>query len=254
MHPDVYLELFEDEMGLDTMGLSWMYPQLIETIQRRTFPVFSELFPCIYPYVLDPKDTTNRIPDKFSGNSAEFRIEDPVLDDFGLKVLSFRQLYPVYEKSEYEHGYNNAYLAGVGAYNGSFDDMLIGNIAAETNSMFRGTLGLNPICKLKGPRLLSIKHFTDYAPYLVELIITYPNVSSMQETFKRYFLNLAKFDVGIYLYAKLKYMQDVVTPAGNVDLKISEWESYPRDKEDYIRELRTLSFPDRVESIYFLAV
>jgi hypothetical protein len=67
-------------------------------------------------------------------------------------------------------------------------------------------------------------------------------------------MNLAKYDVGIYLHNKLKYAEDVVTPAGNLNLKISDWESYSNQKEDYIKELLQLSFPDRVMKNYFMAI
>lgn len=255
MHPDVYLELFEDEMGLDTMGLTSFYPALIETIQKKTLPVFSELFPCVYPYLLDPNDMANRIPDAYAGSSVEYRINDPMLDSFGLKVLSYKHMYPAYKKDEYEKGYQGQYLGGIYGYGGNMlDDMLIGNIQGSINSKYREVLGMNPVCKLKGTKLLELKHFADFNPYIVELIITYPNVNSIQETFKRYFLNLAKFEVGIYLYNKLKYMEDIVTPAGNVNLRISDWEGYPRERDDYITQLRELTFPDRVDGIYYLSI
>lgn len=254
MNPDVYLELFEDEMGLDTMGLTMYYPQLIETIQKRTLPVFSELFPCIYPYIMDPRDNSKKIPDKYGGSTIEFRIEDHVLDDFGLKVMGHGQFYPAYEKKEYDSGYNTMYLGGMQSYGNSFETILLGSIENSTRSVMRQAIGMNPVCELKGPKLLALKHLPDFSPYIIELLVTYPGVNSIQETFKRYFLNLAKFDVGIFLYAKLKYVEDVITPAGNLNLKISDWESYPRDKEDYIKELRSISFPDRVLNSYFTAI
>lgn len=254
MHPDVYIELFEDEMGLDTMGLTNLYPDLVEVIQKRTLPVFSEMFPCVYPYLLDPSDKSKRIADEYGGNVNEYRIEDPVLESYVLKVISYQKLYPAYKKDPYAHGYNNMYIGGMGDTGMNYDDILLGTVISSTRSTIRQAVGMNPTCKLKGSNVLAIKNFADFAPYIVELIVTYPNINSIAETYKRFFMNLAKYDVGIYLYQKMKYVEDVVTPAGNLNLKISDWESFPREKEDYIKELLTLSFPDRVMDNYFMAI
>ena len=64
-------------------------------------------------------------------------------------------------------------------------------------------------------------------------------------------MDLAKFDVKNRLWVELRYIQDIVTPSGNLDLKINDWESAEKDREDYLRELRTRTFPDRVMDKYF---
>jgi hypothetical protein len=42
-----------------------------------------------------------------------------------------------------------------------------------------------------------------------------------------------------------------VTPAGNLDLKIDDWDGASREREDYLKELRTRAFSDRVNVRYF---
>lgn len=250
MHPSVYLELFEDEMGLDTMGLTHLYPTLVKLIQKRTIPIFSEMFPCRYPYVLDPSDNTKKVADIYGGGAVEYILEDSVLKSYNMKIISFGQIHPAYKKEPYSPTYNNMYIGGNMA-SLSFDDIMIGAVAEATNSIMRQQIAMSPILKLKGNNVLSIKNMPDFHPYIIELYVTYPNINSISLTFKRYFMNLAKYDVGIYLYNKLKYMEDVVTPAGNLNLKIADWEGYSKDKEDYIKELLQISFPDRVMDLYF---
>ena len=62
---------------------------------------------------------------------------------------------------------------------------------------------------------------------------------------------LAKLDCKIYLWNQLKYLENIVTPVGNMDLKVSDWENADRERDDYLKELRTKSFPDRVLDKYF---
>ena len=183
MHPDVYIELFEDEMGLDTMGLTHLYPALIQLIQKRTFPVFSEMFPCLYPYILDPDDKVKRIADVYGNNENEYRIEDHILESYGLKILSFSKTYPAHKKDPYASTYNNMYLGGIMDTGISYDDILIGSVIASTRSTLRQSMGMNPVFSLKGS-VMGIKNFADFAPYIIELITTYPNINSISETYK----------------------------------------------------------------------
>lgn len=64
-------------------------------------------------------------------------------------------------------------------------------------------------------------------------------------------MTLAKYDIKIYLWNQLKYMQDIVTPSGNLNLQISDWEGAEREREDYLKEFRQRAFPDRFVTKYF---
>ena len=48
----------------------------------------------------------------------------------------------------------------------------------------------------------------------------------------------------------MRYLESVVTPAGNLDLKFN-WDNAEQEREDFIKELRTRAFPDRVQTRYF---
>ena len=108
--------------------------------------------------------------------------------------------------------------------------------------------------ELRGPRILYLKNYAIQGTVEVTLKTRWPNIVSIPEEYHNDFIRLAKLDCEIYAWQNLKYLESVVTPAGNLDLKISSWESAEQEREDFLKELRTRSFPDRVGSMYFQLV
>lgn len=65
------------------------------------------------------------------------------------------------------------------------------------------------------------------------------------------FRTLCKLDIKTWLWTQLKFVQDVVTPNGNLDLRISDWESAERDRDEFLRNLKNQSLADRVGPSFF---
>ena len=86
----------------------------------------------------------------------------------------------------------------------------------------------------------------------VKFRVQFPNIASIPEDYRETFIQLAIYDIKIKLYNELKYIEDIVTPAGNLNLRVSDWDSAERDRVEFLRELRTKSFPDRLRDDYFV--
>jgi hypothetical protein len=247
MNPNVYLELFEDEMGLDTLGLEYLYPELVKLIQRRTLPDFYQHFWCFYPYEFDVRDKSKMIPSRFATNTAEYRVVDETVDSFKMEIIDVHLDKSAIEKNEYDHTQNRTgYINNLIEWGGSFDDVLLGSLAADTMSTQRYMVGLAPVVKLMGDKVLSVKNIPSGMNHLVTLTVVIPSIIPIRMIYKRQFIALAKLDVQTWLWNRLKYMQDIVTPAGNIDLKISDWESSANDRESFLKELRQISYADRM--------
>ena len=108
--------------------------------------------------------------------------------------------------------------------------------------------------RLIGDRILWLRNYAFGGTVELECKIPWPNLVAVPPEFYSEFMYLAKLDCKIYLWNQLKYLENIVTPVGNMDLKVSDWENADRERDDYLKELRTKSFPDRVLDKYFRLV
>jgi len=134
------------------------------------------------------------------------------------------------------------------------ETMLLGAENTYLETLTRASIPFKRRHQLRGAQNLYLQIYPTMG--IVEVVIktSFPNLSSIPEEFKETLMDLAKLDVKIKLYNELKYLEDVVTPSGNLNLKISDWDSAERDRTDFIKDLRIRSFPDRIGSGYFTIV
>ena len=68
-------------------------------------------------------------------------------------------------------------------------------------------------------------------------------------------MQLAIYDVKIKLWNELRYLEDIPLPVGgNLNLRINDWEGAFNERNDFIRDLRSKSLPDRVGTGWFHVV
>jgi hypothetical protein len=255
MNADVYNEIFENKLGLDVMGLEHLYPELILRIKETTFPTFSSFIPCIYPYLFDTRDKNVTIGREFMSNIIQIRIVDDAIKQMNLSILGCKNIKPVtIKENAYDNKFSSRTSALLMASNYNVYDILVGSSMQATNSEVRQMLGAATTVQLKGSDILEIKNPYTGQLQVAELLISHPTINSIPDSFREEFIRLATYDVQIYLHSTLKYMEDVVTPAGNINLRIGEYENATREREDYLKEFRSRSFADRVINNYFTVI
>lgn len=249
-----YKELFEDTLGLDVLGLENQFPLLVKLINRKTLTTFGNLVPIKYLHYMDLTDENNIVKKEQHTLGVEYYINDPVLDKYHL---------PIFEVESIE--YNNvgnvdpydpdstAYYSSIIAsrQNLTLESMLFGSEYTYNRTLTDAAIPFKRYHELRGSRVLYLLNYAIQGTVEVVLKTRWPNLVSIPEEYRESFMDLAKYDIKIYLWNQLKYLESVVTPSGNLDLKISDWESAERDRTEFLKELRVKTFPDRVGNTYF---
>ena len=252
-----YTELFEQTLGLDVLGLESQFREFVKLIDSKTLLAFGNCIPIKYLHYLDLTDTSKIVKKEQHTLGVEYYLDDPVLDKFNLPILGV-------EKIEYNNvGDVDPYDPDSTAYynsvitsrqNLTLESVLFGALYTESRTLTDFAMPFKRYHELRGPRILYLKNYAIQGTVEVTLKTRWPNIVSIPEEYHNDFIRLAKLDCEIYAWQNLKYLESVVTPAGNLDLKISSWESAEQEREDFLKELRTRAFPDRVGSMYFQLV
>ena len=249
-----YTELFEQSLGLDVLGLERQFSELVKLIDTKTLLAFSNLIPIKYLHYLDLTDTSLIVKKEQHTLGVEYYIRDPVLDKFHLPILGV-------EKIEYNNvGDVDPYDPDSTAYynsvitsrqNLTLESVLFGSEYTYNRVLTDSAMPFKRYHELRGPRILYLKNYAIQGTVEVTLKTCWPNIVSIPEEYRLVFMRLASLDCKIKLWNELKYIRSVTTSAGNLDLQIDAWENAEQEREDYLRELRTRSFPDRVGAMYF---
>lgn len=247
-----YKEIFEYNLGLDVMGLEGRFKELVELINDKTLVTFGNYIPCIYTTVLDLDDKNAFIREEWGKIGREYYVSDATMDKFNLKIMdllrcdftSGSQFDP---ESEY-------YYSSVITSRQNIDVMslLMGAESTYTRTLADSAIPYKRYEEYRGNRVVYLKNYPTSGKLEITFRVQYPNIVSIPEGYREVFIQLATYDVKIKLYNELKYIEDVVTPAGNLNLRVSDWESADRDRQDYLRDLRSKSFPDRIRDNYFV--
>lgn len=241
-----YKSVFEDTLGLDVLGLEYTYRDLVELINRNTLYVFSDHIPCYYTTVIEPDDSRYVVGRERSHYGRECYIPDATMKKFNLPIL---ELADVNWADTARSGYYGELVA---AYQFSdVQSILMGSEQTYMTTMLDSAIPFKPYYNYRGGDVVYLRNIPQNTP--VELVIRtkFPNLVSIPDNYREVFKTLALFDIKIKLWNELKYLEEIVTPAGNLNLKINDWESAERDREAWIREFKAKSAPDRYGATYF---
>lgn len=249
-----YRNLFEDTLGLDVLGLESRFPELVTLIETNTLLTFSNFIPVIYKMYLDLTDETNIIRKDHQTLGVEYYLKDPVLDKYNLPILDVITINynNVGVVDPYDPNSSQYYSSVIASRNNlTLDSVLMGAEYTYSRTLIDTSMPFKRYHELRGARLLYLRNYAFAGQVELELKTRWPNLVAIPEEFAQEFTTLAKLDLKIKLWNELKYLESISTPAGNMDLKINDWESAERDRDDYLAQLRLRTFPDRVMDNYF---
>ena len=248
-----YRELFEQNLGLDSLGLEDRCSELVKIVDSTTLLAFGNLIPIKYLHYLDLTDTSKIVKKEQHTLGVEYYIDDPVLDKFHLPILGI-------EKIEYNNvGDVDPYDPDSTAYynsvitsrqNLTLESVLFGSEYSFNRVLTDAAMPFKRHHELRGQRVLYLKNYAIQGTVEVTLKTRWPNVVSIPEEYHEDFLHLATLDCKIKLWNDLAYLSSIVTSEGNLELNF-DWSNAEQERSDFLRELRTRSFPDRTGPMYF---
>lgn len=247
-------ELFEYDLGLDSMGLENQYRELVKLITTKTLTTWSNHVPARLTTYIDLRTNRNLVKKDFRAAEAEYYIDEPLLDMFRLKILGLGRLEPVGTGSVDPYDpESSAYYSSVIASRQTItlENVLMSSEATRSRALINTAYPWQIEKTLVGPRTVRFKNITDTTGYTLELMTNWPTLASIPEEYRESFKSLCKLDIKIATWNAMKFVEQVVTPSGNLDLRISDWESAERDREEFLRNLRNLSLADRVGDAYY---
>lgn len=237
-------DLFEDTLGLDVLGLEFMYPELIKMINKQSLKTFSANVSCAYDVLLDLGDTTKIRASRSFGlqDEIDYELTDPILQIFNLPILDILTV-----KAEYQASIYNGYSGG----NMGVFDILLGSEQTTTKTLASSALPFKKYFTMKSDKILTLRGYPKTGKCYVKIRTRFPSMQALPEFYAEEFKTLCKYDIKIKLWNQLKFIEDIVTPNGNLNLKISDWESAERDRVDYLKDLKIRAFPDMVGTFYY---
>ena len=248
-----YTELFESTLGLDVIGLDSCFREFVKIIDSKTLITFGNLIPIRYLHYLDLTDTSKIVKKEQHTLGVEYYLDDPVLDKYKLPILGV-------EKIEYNNvGDVDPYDPDSTAYynsvitsrqNLTLESVLFGSEYTYNRTLTDSAMPFKRYHELRGPRVLYLKNYAIQGTVEVTLKTRWPNVVSIPEEYRADFIKLAKLDIEIAAWNSLRYLEDIVTSSGNLSLRFN-WEGAEQEREDFLKELRNRSFPDRTGPMYF---
>lgn len=249
-----YQTLFEDTLGLDILGMTDRYTELVRLIDRKTLPAFSTYIPAKYRTYLDLNDKSCMVPKEHPTLGVEYNINDPMMIKFGLPINSLDKVeYNNLSKVDPYDPQAAAYYSSLIAsrHNITLEGVLMGSEYTYNRTLIDSSVPFKKYKEVRGPRTIYLENYAYGGT--VELVIgtRWPNIASIPEEYRETLMELAKYDIKIKLWNELRYLEDVKTPNGNLNLRISDWESADKERTDFLKELKTKSLADRVGPTYF---
>lgn len=250
----MYKEIFIDTMGLDVLGMESKFQTLVRLIETKTLTAFSQCIPALYITYLNLDDSSLVIRNDHATVGTEYVLEDPVLDKFRLPILGVEKIdYNNVGDSvdPYDPNSTAYYESVANSRNGlTLEGVLMGPEYTYNTTLTNFALPWNRYFELRGPHTLYMRNYAAGGIAEVTLKTRYPNVASIPEEFRETFIELAIYDCQIFLWNSLKYLLQVVTPSGSLDLGF-DWSNAAAERKEFLKDLRSRSLPDRVGASYF---
>lgn len=248
-----YKDLFEYTLGLDVLGLECRYRDLVKIVDQKTLLAFGNQVPAYFLTYLDLSDESRMIKKELNSEGAEYVIDDPILDKFNLPILgienvSYSNLGTVDPYDPESGAYYNSIL--VSRNNLTLESVLFGSEYTYDRTLIDTSIPYKRYKELRGDRVLYLRNWGFNSAVVIKIKTKWPNVVSIPEEYREAFTTLAKYDMQVKLWNELKYMEDVITPTGNLQLKV-DWSSAEKDREEFLERLRQKSLPDRIGPTYF---
>jgi hypothetical protein len=220
--------LLNQRLGLPEYKLNYLYPEIHKNLMTNTLPIFSQYFPCYRRYDFDPQENKTSVENEFYLNIPEITVNK-------LHIISVAD---VQIKSGIDSmSMMDSYIP----FNMSIEDVLINS--AATNIASAAGYSYKKF-KFIPPNRLKLKGFGTTDLY-VTFKMTYPSFSSIADSVVEQFLDLAEADIKIFIFNKLKHYDQLSMPIGNVDLKLSLFESGESDRKEVIDRFNSKGYPNK---------
>lgn len=250
---EVLTEIFEDRLGLDYLGLDYRFAELVQLIERKTIPAFSNCIGAKYLTYLDLSDESNVVRKDYHSRGVEYHIDDPVLDKFNLPILGidgfrYNNVSGVDPFDPDSTEYYNSLITS--RNNITLEGMLMGSEYTYNRTITDNATPFKPYKEFRGGRIVYLRNWAYRGMVEIEIKTTWPNLVSIPDEYREEFIQLAVYDIQVKLWNELKYIEDVTTADGNLQLRV-DWSSAERDRAEYLKELKQKSLPDRIGPRYF---
>lgn len=251
-----YHELFDSTLGLDVLGLENEYQTLVKLIESKTLLTFSSYIPAKYVMILDLTDRSNIIRDDDHILGVEYYLHDPILEKYNLPILDVDKIdyHNLGTVDPYDPNSSSYYSSIIASRNNvTLESVLFGAEYTYNRTLTDFAFPWKRYHEYRGGNVLFLQNYAFEGQAEITVKTQYPNLTAIPEEYREVFMSLAKFDVRIFLWNNLRYLEDIVTPTGNLQLRF-DWSSAEQDRDEYLRDLRTRSFPDRIGRSYFSLV
>lgn len=247
-----YRELFEYTLTLDVLGLENQFKDLVELVNSKTLLGFSNLIPMQYLHYLDLTDRSLIVKKENHTLGVEYLIKDDVLDRYRLPILDvvkieYNNVGAVDPYDPDSTAYYNSVITS--RQNLTLESVFFGAEYTYNRTLTDTAMPFKRYHELRGPRILYLRNYAIQGTVEVVFKTCWPNIVSIPEEYHEILMDLAKYDIQIYLWGQLKYLESITTPAGNIELRVN-WDGAEQERKDFLRELRSKSFPDRVANMY----
>ena len=248
-----YKELFEDVLGLNVLGLEYTYRELVKMIDTRTILAFSNCVPARYKIYLDLRDGKNMVKKDTRTRDVEFYIHDDMLDKLHLPILGIKHIEPantgtVDPYDPESSAYYSALL--MSRQNLTLEGVLFGSEYTYNRTLVDSAVPFKRSQEMVSERVVRLRNWGYYGTVEMEIYVPWPYLSAIPSEYKESFMRLAELDCQAKLWHQLKFYEDVVTPTGNLNLRM-DWSNAARDREEFLRDLRSRSLPERTLDTYF---
>lgn len=143
------------------------------------------------------------------------------------------------------HGY--PYYGGVPLRAGTIQDNILANAGNNLSSAIVPRLTF----EYKPPRELTLWNVIHSSTIVVEFAFEHDkNLSSIPDTCRESFMELALLDMKVVLYNSLKHYDQIPSAFGSIQLKIDEWASAESERKDLLKQWGELYILDVANFVY----
>jgi hypothetical protein len=236
-------------LALQNIGLSEIYtsisPQdIMDRFVSSALWEFSKLSPHIEKIMLTDRE---RLHQKAAENakSTIYRIPDWV-NDFGqLEILGV-----TYVDVISPAGFSDLYVPQSSWINPESVISAISDVKIAAG--VAASLGRAPTCEFEPPNKVRLYNGWSAGRYMCEVLLSHdPSLTTVSPTVMPSLLRLTELDLGEYIYNRIKRLDNISTPVGQINLRIDDLAQYGDRKRDLIREFAESSELDFLHITYF---